>query len=149
MANIDKVKQLRDQTGLSFSEINKALDEAGDDIEKAKALLAARGANIADKKSSRQLKAGIVDSYIHSTKKLGVMLELLCETDFVARNEEFQSLAHELAMHISAFKPGNVDELLSQPFVKDPSQTVKDLINQRVAKLGENIQIGRFQILEI
>ncbi len=149
MINTDKIKQLRDQTGLSFSEIKKALDEAGDNIDKAVEILRARGSNIADKKSTRQLKAGIIDSYIHSTKKVGSLLELLCETDFVARNEEFQFLAHELAMQVAAMKPSNLDELLSQPYVKDPSQTIKDFITQYIAKLGENIQVGRFQLLEV
>ncbi len=149
MADFDKIKQLRDQTGLSLNEIKKSLDEAGDDINKATEILKAKGGTIANKKSARQVKAGIVDSYIHSTKKVGSILELLCETDFVARNEEFRSLAHELAMHIAAMKPGDQDELLSQPYIKDPSQTVKDFINQSIAKLGENIQIGKFQVFEI
>lgn len=145
----NKVKQLRDQTGLSFSEINKALAEAGDNIEKALEILKSRGATIADKKSSRQLKAGVIDSYIHGTKKVGAIMELLCETDFVARNDEFKFLAHELAMHIAAMKPTNSEELLSQPYIKDPTQTIKEFINQYIAKLGENIQIGRFQVLEV
>src|SRR3989344_2504350 len=98
MINTDKIKQLRDQTGLSFNEIKKALSEAGDDIAKALEVLKTRGATIADKKSSRQVKAGVVDSYIHGTRKVGSILELLCETDFVARNDEFKFLAHELAM---------------------------------------------------
>lgn len=145
----NKIKQLRDSTGLSFNDIKKALDEAGDDVNKAMEILKAQGALVANKKSSRQVKEGIIETYVHSTRKLGCILELLCETDFVARNEEFRSLAHELAMHIAAMRPIGVEELLSQPYVKDPSLIIKDLLNQTIAKLGENIQVGRFEILEL
>lgn len=145
----NKIKQIRDLTGLSFNEIKKALSEAGDVVEKALEALKSRGSLVADKKSARQVKDGVVEAYIHSTRKVGCILELLCETDFVARNEEFRSLAHELAMHITAMKPGNTDELLGQEYVKDPSRKVKDLIDQHIAKLGENIQVGRFEIFEI
>ncbi len=146
---LNKVKHLRDLTGLSFNEIKKALQESDGDINKATVLLKEKGAMVANKKSTRQVKEGIVEAYIHSNRKLGCILELLCETDFVARNEEFRSLAHELAMHIAAMKPTNNEELLLQPYIKDPSITVKDLITQAVAKLGENIQIGKFEILEV
>ena len=144
-----KLKQLREETGLSFNAIKKALDDSGDDVDKAFELLRSQGALIAGKKSSRQVKAGVVDSYIHSNKRLGCLMELLCETDFVARNEEFRALAHELAMHIAAMKPADNEELLSQPYVKDPSKTVRDLVNQSIAKLGENIQIGKFEVFEV
>lgn len=145
----NKIKQIRDLTGLSFNEIKKALSEAGDVVEKALEVLKSRGALVAGKKSARQVKDGIVEAYVHSTQKVGCILELLCETDFVARNEEFRSLAHELAMHITAMKPGNIDELLGQEYIKDPSRTVKDFIDQHIAKLGENIQVGRFEVFEI
>lgn len=147
--NAHKLKQLRDSTGLSFNAIKKALEESGDDVGRALELLKSQGAAVADKKASRELKAGIVEAYIHSNKKLGCMFELLCETDFVARNDEFKSLAHEIAMHIAAMKPTSNASLLAQSFIKDPSQTVKDLISQHIAKLGENIQVGKFEILEI
>ena len=145
----EKIKQLRDQTGLSFSEINKALTEAGGDEEKAILLLKARGADIAAKKASRQVSEGVVDAYIHATGKVGAMIELLCETDFVARNEEFRKLAHDLAMHITAIKPKTNNELLDQPFVRDPAITVQDLINQIIQKVGENIQVGKFDIFDV
>lgn len=145
----NKIKQLRDLTGLSFNEIKKALEESDNNIDKAVALLKEKGVMVANKKSARQVKEGIVDAYIHSNRKLGCILELLCETDFVARNEEFRFLAHELAMHIAAMKPAANEELLSQPYIKDPSITIKDLITQSIAKLGENIQIGKFEIFDI
>lgn len=147
--DIDTIKHLRDTTGLSFGQIKKALDEADGDKVMAMEILKAHGLEAAEKKSSRQVKEGIVEAYIHSTKKTGVLIELLCETDFVARNVEFQKLAHEIAMQIAAVKPETVEDLLSQPFIKDQELTVKNLINQSVAKLGENIQVGRFEIFEI
>lgn len=147
--NTDKIKHLRDTTGLSLGQIKKALDEAGGDEARAMEVLRAHGVTVAAKKSSREVKEGVVDAYIHSTKKLGVLIEVLCETDFVARNAEFQRLAHELAMQVAATRPGMVDDLLSQPFIKDQDITIKELVNQYIAKLGENIQIGRFEIFEI
>lgn len=147
--DVEKIKHLRESTSLSFNEIKKALDEAGGDEVKAVEILRVHGVKMAEKKSSREVKEGVVASYVHATKKLGSMVELLCETDFVARNIEFQNLAHELAMHIAALKPGSVSDLLEQLYVKDQDMTVKDLINSYVAKLGENIQIGRFEIFQI
>ncbi len=148
-SEIEKIKSLRDSTGLSMNEIKKALTEAGGDEAKAKELLDKIGVTMAAKKSARQVKEGIVDSYIHNTKKSGTMIELLCETDFVARNTEFQKLAHDLALHVTAMKPATNEELLSQPFVMDPAVTVQELINRSIAKLGENIQIGRFEVFQI
>lgn len=148
-SEIEKIKNLRDSTGLSLGEIKKALTESGGDEEKAREILNSLGAKMADKKSARQVKEGIVDSYIHNNRKVGSMIELLCETDFVARNVEFQKLAHELVMHIAAMRPSNNEELLAQPFVMDPGVTIGELINKHIAKLGENIQIGRFEVLEI
>src|SRR3989344_5222944 len=149
MSDIDKIKNLRDSTGLSFNEIKKALTDAGGDEERAKKLLQELGVKMAAKKSAREVKEGVIDAYIHNNKKIAAVVELYCETDFVARNMEFQKLAHELSMHVAAMKPGDLDGLLSQPFVKDPSITIRELINQSIAKLGENIQVGRFEIFEI
>lgn len=149
MSEIEKIKSLRDSTGLSLGEIKKALTEADGDEQKAKEILQKIGVAMAAKKSARQVKEGVVESYIHGTRKVGAMLELLCETDFVAKNAEFQKLAHDLTMHIAAMRPGSSEDLFSQPFVKDPDITVRELLNQCVAKLGENIQIGRFEVFEI
>lgn len=149
MPTIDQIKSLRDETGLSVADIKKALTEAGGDIDKTRELLASRGGDIAAKKAGRELKAGIVESYIHNNKLSGCMLELLCETDFVSRGEVFQTLAHDLTLHVTAMKPQNVEELMEQAFIKNPEQTVRDLITSYIAKLGENIQVGRFQVYEI
>lgn len=147
--SIDQIKSLRDETGLSVADIKKALTEAGGDIDKTRELLASRGGDIAAKKAGRDLKAGIIDSYIHNNKLSGCMLELLCETDFVSRGEAFQALAHDLCLHITAMKPQSVEELMEQPFIKNSEQTVRNLITSHIAKLGENIQVGRFEVFQI
>lgn len=144
MNDMDKIKSLRDATGLSFNEIKKALDQAQGDQDKAAEILKGLGASMAAKKADRELKAGIVEAYIHSNKKTGALVELLCETDFVARNDEFKTLARDLAMHITAMNPADTTELAGQQFIKDPAMTVQELVNQAVAKLGENIRVGAF-----
>ncbi len=105
MVTIDKIKELRDKTGISIGQCKNALEEAGGDIEKAIILLSKKGGDIAAKKSDRELKSGIVATYIHNGGKVGAMVELLCETDFVAKNEEFGKIAYDIAMQIAATKP--------------------------------------------
>ncbi len=141
---LDKIKELRERTGLSFNQIKKALEEAGGEISEAIKVLAQQGAEVAAKKSTRSTKEGLIETYVHATKKTASMLELFCETDFVARNPLFIQLAHEIAMHITAMNPENSEELLAQLFIKDQDVTIQELINSYVAKLGENIQVGNF-----
>lgn len=149
MADISLIKVLRDQTGLSVAAIKKALEGADGDRDKALEALKALGGSAAAKKADRELKDGVVEAYIHSNRKLGAMIELSCETDFVARNDEFLALAKDLAMHAAAMRPESVEAMLEQPFVKEPEHTVKDLIGQAVAKLGENIQLSSMSIIEV
>jgi len=149
MADISLIKELREETGLSFGQINKAVTEAGGDRAKALELLKAWGATVASKKSGRTLGSGIVEAYVHSNRRVGSILSLLCETDFVARNEEFHSLAKDIAMHIAAMRPADEAELLAQEFVKDASMTVQDRITAAIAKLGENIRIGTFSVISL
>jgi elongation factor Ts len=149
MISAEQVQKLRQMTGVSVMECKSALEEAGGDVDKAVEVLRKAGAAKAVRKSERVTQAGIIESYIHAGGNVGVLLKLQCETDFVARNTEFQDLARDLAMHVAALKPEKVEDLLEQPFVKDPNVLVKDLINQKVAKLGENIQVGRFEVFEI
>ncbi len=149
MASAQDIKKLREKTGASMIDCKNALEEAGGDQAKALEILSKRGAALAEKKSERQIKAGIIDSYIHSNQKIGVLLELGCETDFVARNECFKALAHDLCLHILATSPADCEELLGQPFVKKPEQTVQNLIHEAIGKLGENIKIGNFIRFEI
>ena len=145
MITTDQIKALRDKTGISVMQCKQALESADGDEGKALELLKKKGAEIAAKKSSsRNLGAGVVVSYIHTGETVGVMLELLCETDFVAKNPEFKSVARDIGMHIAAMSPGDVSELLEQPFIKDPSKKISDLINNTVQKFGERTEIGQF-----
>lgn len=182
------VKELRDRTAAGFMECKKALVETDGDVDKAEVYLRKRGITLAEKKAGREANEGVVASYIHAGGKLGVLIEVNCESDFVARTDEFQTLVNDIAMHVAATAPrfvrrDEVDEasveqekeiqraralaegkpekivdkivegrmgkfyeeivLLDQPFIKDPSGSVQDLITAAVAKLGENITIGR------
>lgn len=182
------VKELRDRTSVGFMECKKALAETGGDVDKAEVELRKRGVSVAAKKAGREANEGLIEAYIHPGAKLGVLLEINCESDFVARTDDFQGLARDIAMHVAATAPRfvrreEVDEdaiakekeiqrdralkegkpekivdkivegrmgkfyeevvLLEQPFVKDNSKTVQDLITEMIAKLGENIAIGR------
>lgn len=147
--SIDVIKELREATQMSFGQIRTALEESGGDKQMALDLLKKKGQAMAEKKSSRSTGEGVIEAYIHSTRKVASVVELLCETDFVARNPEFTHLAHDIAMHVAAMQPSDEQELMSQPFVKDQSLSVQDLIHQAVGKLGENIKIGRFARFEI
>ena len=147
------VKHLRQLTGSSISLCKKVLDETGGDLEKSMALLKKESQVFAVKKMGRTTAAGVVESYIHSSRRIGVLLELRCETDFVARNHEFQELAHNIALHIAGTDPAYVNpddvSLLAQPFVKDSNITVEELIKRAIAKFGEKIKIERFVRYEI
>lgn len=141
---ISQVKALRDKTGLSIGQCRQALSEAGGDEERALEILKGKAALVASKKASRTLCAGVISAYVHSNKKIGAMVNLACETDFVARNQEFLDLAHSLAMHIAAMAPADKEELESQPFVKDPNLTISQLIEANIQKFGERIEIVGF-----
>ncbi len=144
MADINQVKQLREETYVSFSEITNALNEANGDIDTAREILKKRGKEIAAKKGGREVGEGIIEAYVHTTKKTGVLIDVRCETDFVARSQDFQNLVHQLALHIAGMVPETTQELLEQPYVKDSSIKVEDLIKQAIARLGENIVVRRF-----
>lgn len=148
MIDIEKIKQLRQETGLSISECKKALNEAQGDLKKAKEILRKLGKEFAEKREQRETKQGIIESYIHPGKKIGVMIELLCESDFVARSEEFQKLAHELCLQIAAMNP-TPSSLMEQPWIRDETKTVGDLIKEYIAKFGENITVKNFVRYEI
>jgi len=149
MISAEAVKKLREETGASIMECKKALEEAWGDEAKAREILDKRGAEIAEKKSGREIKNGLVDCYLHQNGQIGVMLELGCETDFVARNEKFKALARDLCLHIAATNPADVAEALAQPFIKNPARTVQELINETISQIGENIKLGRFVRFDI
>ena len=148
MVDIDQIKKLRQETGLSISECKKALEEAQGDYEKAKEILRKLGAEFFEKRREKETKQGIIDSYIHPGKKIGVMIELHCESDFVAQSEDFQKLAHELCLQIAAMDP-TFDSLMEQPWIKDETRTIGDLIKEYMAKFGENITVKNFIRYEI
>lgn len=141
MSDVEIIKEIRDETGLSVAQISKALKEAAGDKAKAIELLHAQAGATAAKKSERVAKDGTIAAYVHNNGKIGALVSLACETDFVALNDNFKALARDLAMHASAMQPADETEMLAQPFVKDPNITVQELINQSIAKLGENIKL--------
>ena len=191
---MEQIKALREKTGAGIVDVKKALESAGGDEEQAIRILRESGAAKAVKKTGREVKEGVISSYLHSNGRIGSMVKLYCETDFVARNGEFQSLGRDIAMQVAAMNPtalrpedvsdetvGKEKEiwieqlrqegkpeammekilagkekkfreegaLLSQPFVKDPSRTIQDIVTEGVQKMGENIQVGEFSRFEI
>jgi elongation factor Ts len=124
MISLEQIKELRDKTGISIMQCRKALEEAGGDMAKAIVILQKKGAEIADKKSDRALGAGIISSYIHSTGTTGAMIELWCETDFVAKNEDFKNLARDIAMQVVATNPGFVDVSEISEEIKEKAKEV-------------------------
>ena len=144
MVKITDVKKLREQTQAPVMECRKALAEAKGDFARAKELLNKWGVEKIETKKDRVTDQGLVASYIHTNGKIGALVSLLCETDFVARTDEFKNLAHELAIQIASMSPKDADELLQQPYVRDPKMTVEDLVKQTAAKLGENVKVRAF-----
>lgn len=144
MITTEQIKSLREETGLSIAQCRVALEEADGDKAKALELLKAKGAEIASKKGDRTLGSGVVSAYIHSGDSVGVLVELLCETDFVAKNPEFKSAARDIAMHIAAMRPENNEALLAQPYIKGSGETIGEMINSLIQKFGERSEIGRF-----
>lgn len=143
MSTVDDIKKLREDTGAGIADIKQALDDAQGNLEKAIQFLKERGLEKSAKKADREVKAGIVEAYSHAGR-VGVLVELLCETDFVAKTDDFKTLAHELALQIASMNPENIDVLLDQEYIRDSSKTVQQLIKEVVAKVGENIVVERF-----
>ena len=147
--NIESVKKLRSQTGVSIAQCKDALNESSGDYDSAVKILKSKGAKIAEAKMHRKTEQGLVDAYIHPNGKVGVIVEVNCETDFVARNADFKIFCHEIALQIAAMNPENVAKLLKQPYIKDESQIVEQLLHLEISKTGENIQIKRFDRFEL
>jgi elongation factor Ts len=158
------VKELRDQCGAGIMECRNALMEGKGDVDKALQILKERGLIKAEKKAGRATLQGLIEAYIHTGGRIGAMVEVNCETDFVARTDEFKELAHNLAMQIAALSPQCITQeeipegtdvepqvacLLLQPYIKDPAKTVRDVIVETIAKVGENIKVSRFARFEI
>ena len=149
MVNINDLKKLRNETQAGIADCRKALEESKGDYNKAKEWLKKHGMEKAEKKQDRETSQGLVECYVHQNGKVGAMIEILCETDFVARTEEFKKLAHEVAMQVAAMNPKNVEELLKQDYIRDNSMTIEKLIKSVIGKLGENIAVRKFVKLEI
>jgi elongation factor Ts len=156
---VDQIKELRELSGAGIMDCKLALEEAGGDLEAAQRILKEKGVASAAKKASRDTNEGLVESYIHGGGRVGALVELNCETDFVARTDDMKSLAHNLAMQVAAMAPAYLDKadipegedldprevcLLQQSFIREPDQTVQDLVNAAVGILGENIRVRRF-----
>lgn len=141
--SIDDLKKLRDETQAGVSDCRQALEDSNGNYEKAKKLLVERGLEKAAKKEGKETSQGIIESYVHQGR-VGVLVELRCETDFVARTDEFKSLAHELALQVASMSPKDVAALLKEEYIRDTSMKIADLIKQTIAKVGENISVARF-----
>lgn len=146
---IELVKKIRAETGLGIMEIKSAVEEANGDEAKAKQILKEKGFKKAESKTERETHQGRVATYTHSTGKIGVMVELQCETDFVAKHEDFLELTKDLCLQITAMNPETVEDLLKQEFIKDSSKTIEEMIKTLVAKFGENMKLTRFARFEI
>ena len=147
MKKIDpkEVQRLREETNAGVMDCKRALEDAGGDYQKAKDLLKERGLQKAAKKEGREAKEGVVAAYIHAGGRVGALVEIASETDFVARGDEFQKLAREVAMQVAAMSPATLDDLLAQAYIRDASKTVKDLVTDLAVKTGENLSVRRFQ----
>jgi elongation factor Ts len=160
----ENVRQLRDETGAGMLDCKKALEDAGGDVDKAKEILNEKGFANATKRADRETAEGVVHSYIHHNQRVGVLVEVNCESDFVARTEDFQNLVSAVALQIAGAAPayvakedipdGSEDDpkqaaLLEQPYLKDESMTIGELVTQTIAKTGENIRIKRFARFEL
>lgn len=151
--NKDLILKLREETGAGIMYVKKALDEFNGNEEKARNKLLQMGIEKAAKKQDREIKAGLVYSYVHGGEvnfgKIGVLVKLGCETDFVAKTSDFKELCKELAMQISAMNPKDVNDLLEMDYIRDSSKKVNDLIKGLIAKVGENIVVHSFSRIEL
>ena len=145
----DDVKRLREETGAGVMDCKRALDEAKGDFAKAKTLIKERGLAKAKEKSDRDAREGVVEAYVHAGGRIGAMVELSSETDFVARNPDFRELAREIAMQVAAMDPADVDQLLGQTYIRDASKTIGELVTTIAASTGENVRVKRFKRFEL
>jgi elongation factor Ts len=148
MATIEEIKQLRDETGAGVMDAKKALEESNGDVAKAKEYLKQKGLERAAKKADREIKAGLIFSYIHAGR-VGALVKLGCETDFVAKNEAFVKTGNEIAMHVAAMQPESIEVLLEQDYIRDSSKKIKDLVTDLISKTGENIVLAEVSFLSI
>jgi elongation factor Ts len=142
--SMDLIKQLREKTGAGVMDAKRALEDSNGDMKKAEAWILKKGLARAESKAERETNQGVVHAYIHHDGKSGALVTLTCETDFVARTDDFKTLARELAMQVTSMNPTNVDEFLKQEYIRDTKLTIAELIKQTAGKVGENIQLKAF-----
>lgn len=142
--SIEDIRKLREMTGVGLTDAKLALVKANGDFDKALASMREKGLTKAEKRAEREARSGLIASYVHDGR-IGVLVEVNCETDFVAKTAEFQELVKDICLHTAASDAENVESLLTQPFVKNPDQTLSDYIKEFIAKLGENIVVRRFE----
>ena len=146
--DVNLLKRLREKTSAGVADCRAALEESKGNLKKAEEILRQKGFENAAKKGDRATNAGLIESYVHQGR-VGALVEVMCETDFVARTDEFKTLTHEISMQIASMNPKNSEVLLKQEYIRDPSKTIADLIKEAIAKLGENITIGRISRFEL
>jgi len=146
---IEDLKKLRMETQAGVADCRQALEDAKGQYDAARKLLAKRGLEKAAKKEGKETSQGIIESYVHQTGKVGVLVELRCETDFVARTDEFQKLAHEICLQIASMNPKNVQTLMKSEYIRDTKISIEDFVKQMIAKVGENITIARFTRMQL
>ncbi|OGY21232.1 MAG: translation elongation factor Ts [Candidatus Woykebacteria bacterium GWB1_45_5] len=144
-----QIKNLREETGAPVMEVRRALLESNGDEVSAKEILKEKGLEEAAKRAERQTAQGLVETYVHGDGKIGAMVHVACETDFVARTDEFKNLAHEIAMQVASMNPHSVEELLEQEYIRDSERKVKELVSEVAAKTGENIKVQRIARFEL
>lgn len=142
--SMDLIKQLREKTSAGVMDAKKALEESKGDMVKAEAWIKAKGIMRAEKKGDREAKQGVIASYVHQGSQVVALVELNCETDFVARTDTFINLGKEVAMQVASMKPSTVNELLEQPYIRDAKTTIKDLVKTVAGTVGENVVVTRF-----
>ncbi|PWU23823.1 translation elongation factor Ts [Candidatus Cerribacteria bacterium 'Amazon FNV 2010 28 9'] len=147
--DLTQLKALREETGAGVMDVRRALESSNGDVEKARAWIRENAIKTAEKKADRETKEGAIVTYIHNTGKVGAVVALTCETDFVARTDDFKTLGREVAMQVASMDPQSVDELLAQPYIRDAKTSIKDLIKQTSGKVGENIVVKEFKRLTI
>ena len=147
--DVNLIRKLKEETGAPVIRVKKVLEELGGDEKKAFEILRAEGFEKASKREGRETSQGLVESYIHHSGKVASIVELFCETDFVARNELFKALAHNLALQVASMGAKNTQDFLEQEYIKDPSKKVGDLVKEVIAKTGENVRVGRIFRVEL
>jgi elongation factor Ts len=146
---VDQIKQLRGKTGLGIHDVKQALEASDGDEAKALAWLKEKGLSTVAKKADRATGQGLIETYVHGGGRIGAMVEVNCETDFVARNDDFKKFVKEVALQVASMNPENIEELLKQVYFRDPSLTIEQLLNDTIAKIGENMRINRIIRFEL